>query len=248
MEVSARRYYTLDLSPEFREELRETLEDLVNPVEIDVFIGPDCETCEDTVALMKAIEEEAPVREGRKLIKVNIYDKSNPDHLEEFKRQGIERVPSVTLIEGYIRYTGIPAEEEIRGFIETIIRISEEDSGLEESTKALLANLKGKVYIETIVTPSCPYCPYAVLLANMFAYEAYRQGSKSVISDTVEAYENPDIADKYGVHSVPAIALNGVLAFVGVPYEEDFVRYVKAAAEGRIEELVLKEYGDATGF
>lgn len=246
--MSARRYYTLDLSPEFREELRETLEDLVNPVEIDVFIGPDCETCEDTVALMKAIEEEAPVREGRKLIKVNIYDKSNPDHLEEFKRQGIERVPSVTLIEGYIRYTGIPAEEEIRGFIETIIRISEEDSGLEESTKALLANLKGKVHIETIVTPSCPYCPYAVLLANMFAYEAYRQGSKSVISDTVEAYENPDIADKYGVHSVPAIALNGVLAFVGVPYEEDFVRYVKAAAEGRIEELVLKEYGDATGF
>jgi len=246
--VSARRYYTLDLSDDFREELRETLEDMVNPVTIDVFIGPGCETCDDTVKLLKVFEEEAPVRDGEKLIKVRIFDKSNPDHAEEFKRQGVERIPSVTLIEGYIKYTGIPAEEEIRGLVETILRISEGDSGLEEETKAVLANLKNTVHIETIVTPSCPYCPYAVLLANMFAYEAYKQGSRKVISETVEAYENPDIADKYGVQSVPAIALNGVLAFIGVPYEEDFINYVKAAAEGRTEEIVLRQFEDATGL
>ena len=241
-------YYHLDLSPEFMEELRDTLQDMVEPVTVDVFIGPNCETCEDTVKLMKAFEEAAPVRDGRKLLTVRIFDKSNPEHLEEFKRQGIERVPSVTLIEGYIRYTGIPAEEEIRGLVETILRISENDSGLEDETKYVLASLRNRVYIETIVTPSCPYCPYAVLLANMFAYEAYKQGSKAVISDTVEAYENPDIADKYGVTSVPAIAINGRLVFIGVPYEEDFIRYVKAAAEGRLEELVLKDFGDATGL
>jgi len=242
------RFYSLDLGPEFMQELRETLEDMVDPVEINVFIGPNCPTCDDTVKLMKAFEEAAPVRNGQKLIKVNIYDKSNPEHEKYFKEQNVERVPTVTLIDGYIRYTGIPADEEIRGFVETVIRISEGDSGLEETTKQELANLKGKVYIETIVTPSCPYCPYAVLLANMFAYESYKQGSKAVISDTVEAYENPDIADKYGVQSVPAIAINGMLAFIGVPYEEDFIRYVKAAAEGRLQELVLKDYGDATGF
>ncbi|MCE4601486.1 MAG: thioredoxin family protein [Desulfurococcales archaeon] len=246
--MSARKYYTLDLSEEFRRDLRETLEDMIDPVEINVFIDDNCETCEDTVALIKAFEEEAPVRDGKKLITVKIYNRSNPSHQEEFKRQRVERVPTVTLIEGYIKYTGIPAEEEIRGFVETLLRISEGDSGLEDSTKAILANLRKEVYIETIVTPSCPYCPYAVLLANMFAYEAYKQGSKKVISDTVEAYENPDIADGYGVHSVPAIAINKILAFIGVPYEEDFIRYVKAASEGKLEELVLKEYGDATSF
>ncbi len=246
--MSVRRYYTLDLSEEFMEELKETLEDMVSPVTIDVFVGPGCETCEDTVALARAIEKAAPVRDGVRLVKVRVFDKSRPEDLEEFKRQRVERVPTVTLIEGYIKYTGIPAEEEIRGFVETIIRISEGDSGLEDETKAVLANLPKEVYVETIVTPSCPYCPYAVLLANMFAYEAYKQGSRKVISDTVEAYENPDIADKYGVHSVPAIAINGVLAFIGVPYEEDFIRYVKAAAEGRLEEIVLKDFGDATSF
>ena len=244
----AYRFYTLDLSPEFMAELRETLEDMVEPVEINVFIGPNCETCEDTLRLMKAFEDAAPVRNGVKLVKLNVYDKSNPDHKKYFEQQKITRVPSVTLIDGYIRYTGIPADEEIRGFVETLIRISEGDSGLEDATKAELASLTKQVYIETIVTPSCPYCPYAVLLANMFAYEAYKQGSKAVISDTVEAYENPDIADKYGVQSVPSIAINGILVFVGVPYEEDFIRYVKAAAEGRLEELTLRDYGDATGF
>ncbi len=82
----------------------------------------------------------------------------------------------------------------------------------------------------------------------MFAYEAYKQGTKAVISDTVEAYENPDIADKYGVMSVPSIAINGRLVFIGVPYEEDFLNYVKAAIEGRLEEVAPIDMGDATGI
>jgi len=244
----AGRFYELDLSPSFMEELRETLAEMVEPVRIDVFVGPNCETCEDTVRLIRAFEEAAPEVRGRKLVEVRVFDKSNPDHASEFARQGIERVPSVTLIDGYIRYTGIPAGEEVRGLVETILRISEGDSGLEEETKRVLASLRKRVYIETIVTPSCPYCPYAVLLANMLAYESWKQGAKAVISDTVEAYENPDIADKYAVMSVPAIALNGKMAFVGVPYEEDFIDYIVAAAEGRLDELVLKDFGDATSL
>ncbi len=241
-------FYSLELTPDFMEELRETLAEMIDPVRIDVFIGPNCQTCDDTVRLMKAIEEASPVRGGKRLIDLRIHDKSKPEDQEAFKAQGIDRIPSVTLIEGYIRYTGIPAGEEIRGLIETIMRISEGDSGLEDSTKEALADVKGRVHIETIVTPSCPYCPYAALLANMFAYEAYKQGVKNIISDTVEAYENPDIADKYGVMSVPAIAINGKMTFVGVPYEEDFLEYVKAAAEGRLQEVAPIDMGDATGL
>ncbi|MGC8675677.1 thioredoxin family protein [Fervidicoccus sp.] len=47
------------------------------------------------------------------------------------------------------------------------------------------------------------------------------------MADTVEAYENTDIADKYNVMSVPVIAINGEVAFVGLPYEVDFVEKVK---------------------
>jgi len=239
------KYYELEINESFMAELKETLAYMVNPVRIDVFVDSDerCETCNDTISLAKAIEETSPVKDGKKMIELRIFKRFQQRDLEEFKKQGVERVPSVTFLDGIIKYSGIPAGEEIRGLIETIMRISENDSGLEEETKKELKALKGKVHIEIVVTPPCPYCPYAALLANMFAYEAYKQGNPKIISETVEAYENMDIAEKYGVMSVPAIALNGVMSFVGVPYEEDFIEYIKDAAENKLKEITLKDEG-----
>jgi len=244
------RYFDVEFDEEFIRELKDTLAYMVNPVTIDVFIDDPsrCETCEDAYKLMKTIADAAPVRQGKKMIELRVFNKAKEQDLEEFKRQNVERVPTVAMLGGFVRYTGTPAGEEVRGLIETIMRISENESGLEPETKRALASLPGKVHIEVVVTPSCPYCPYAALLANMFAYEAWKQGNPKVIADTVEAYENMDIAEKYGVMSVPAIALNGVMSFIGVPYEEDFINYVKAAAEGKVEELLLKTEGETSGL
>ncbi len=237
----------VEIDAETREAIREALEDMVKPVELNVFIGPSCHYCDEAVKIAKILEEEAPIRDGKKLLKVNIYRKGVDD--DEFKRQNVERVPSVTLLDGVIRYTGTPSGEEIRGLIETIIRISQEDSGLDERTiKILKDELTEDVHVEVIVTPQCPYCPYAALLSNMFAYEVWRAGRKNFIADTVEAYENPDIADKYNVTSVPAIAINNVLAFVGVPYEEDFIDRILAVVKRR-EQVKATIIGDsATGL
>lgn len=237
-------YYVLDLSEEFRRELRETLAEMINPVTVDVFIGPNCESCSDTVRLLKAFEEEAPVAKGEKLLKVRVFDMSRDSDREEFERQGVKRVPTVSFLGGLVRWTGIPAGEEIRALVETIMRISEDESGLEEETKDVLRSLRGKVHIETIITPSCPYCPYAVLIAHMMAFEAAKQGNPVILSEAVEAYENSDIAEKYGVMSVPAVAVNGILLFVGVPYEEDFINYIRKASEGRLEARGPIQAGD----
>ncbi|MEM2157926.1 MAG: thioredoxin family protein, partial [Sulfolobales archaeon] len=53
--------------------------------------------------------------------------------------------------------------------------------------------------------------------------EAYKSNNKNIISDIVEAYENPDIADKYGVMSVPAVVINGEVEFIGVPDEAELL-------------------------
>jgi len=60
----------------------------------------------------------------------------------------------------------------------------------------------------------------------MFAFEAWRIGNKTFVAETIEAYENPDIADRYKIANVPAIAVNGILVFVGVPYEEDLIERI----------------------
>ncbi|ABU82086.1 protein disulfide oxidoreductase [Ignicoccus hospitalis] len=213
--------FGMEWTPEARAGLREALADMKGPVEALVFVEEGCEPCEATIEMMQVMKEESPKVNGKPYFDYKVFWRGKDD--EAFDKYKVDRVPSVLLLDGYIRYTGIPAGEEVKGFVETVIRISENESGLDEETKEGLKKLKGCYYIENVVTPQCPYCPYAALLINMFAFEAKKQGNPCVVADTVEAYENEDIADKYNVMSVPAIAINGNVEFVGVPYEDDLL-------------------------
>lgn len=210
----------VEIDEETREAIREALQDMKDPVDIHVFVDDDCITCKETLKLVRVLKEEAP----NDLIRVHPHHRKVNE--EAFKKHGVERVPTLTLLDGTIKYVGTPAGEEMRGLIETIIRISQKDSGLDDATIAKIKDIKERTRVEVIVTPQCPYCPYASLLVNMFAFEAWRAGNKTFVTETIEAYENPDIADRYNVTNVPAIAVNGVLIFVGVPYEEDLVERI----------------------
>lgn len=232
-EVLPMEFYSIDFSERFKRELAETLTDMRNPVEVKVFIASACETCRDTVRLLKLFEEASPKHGDSPLLKVKILNYDNKDNREEFIAENVQRVPTVSLLGGRIKWIGIPAGEEIRALVETILRISENESGLTPRTKKELKAIDKPIHIETIVTPPCPYCPYSVLLAHMFAFEAYKQNNPVFVSEAIEAFENPDIADKYGVMTVPATAINGQLAFVGVPYEEDLLEFVRSVAEGK---------------
>ena len=244
------KMFKVSFTSEDIEELKEALSDIKKPVNIYTFIDTECQYCRNTIELINVLVDVSPEVNGGKLLKHVIIDKrKNPELFEKFK---VSRVPTVALINGYIRYTGMPAGEEVRGLVETLIRLSQDYSGLTESSLQKIAVLKGSARIEVIVTPTCPYCPYAALLANMIAYEAYKAGNKAVITDTVEAYENSDIADSYGVTSVPTIAINKKVEFIGLPYESQLLGKVVEHSENvwkrskEKEKLMnlLKELGD----
>ncbi len=213
---------------EVKEALADALKDMKNPVDVYVFIDsndPHCHYCEITKRFTEFMSEAAPKdSEGRSLIRVHVLDKARKEDLPVFQEFRVDRVPTVAFIKGYLRWTGAPLGEEIKALVETIVRLSIDESGLSDETKAAIRDkLNGKVVIETVVTPSCPYCPYAALMAHMVAFEACKAGKCNVISDVVEAYENQDIAEKYQVMSVPTVAINESVEFIGVPYEENFV-------------------------
>ncbi|MCC6022204.1 MAG: thioredoxin family protein [Desulfurococcaceae archaeon] len=210
--------FTVRFSKEDLEALKNILAEMKNPVEVITFVGDICAFCSETVKLIDTLAMLSPKVDNATLLRHQVYHYRR-DGAEVFKKYGISRIPSVVMLEGQIRYIGMPAGEELRGFIETILRISSGDSSLSKKTSEMLSKVSKRVRIEVIVTPTCPYCPYAAFLANMFAFEAYKNGNRNIVSDIVEAYENPDIADKYGVTSVPAIVLNGEVEFIGVPEE-----------------------------
>ena len=75
------------------------------------------------------------------------------------------------------------------------------------------------IEIEILTAPGCSKCEKAKALAQRLVEGAAQEfpGLSYRIFDLVES---PEIGAKYGVLSTPAIAINGKLAFRGVPEEK----------------------------
>jgi len=222
--------FEVSFTQEDIESIAEAFREMKEPVTLYVFVEKNrsrCRYCSNTVKLVESLARASARASTPPLLNYVLAEKEVDELFKKFK---VSRIPSIVLLDGHIRYTGMPAGEEVRGLVETIIRLSTGDSGLSERSIRRISELKAPVYIEVIVTPTCPYCPYVALMANMIAFEAYRAGNRAVVSDIVEAYENPDIADAYNVMSVPVVAINRQVAFVGLPYEEQFVELVYDAS------------------
>lgn len=185
----------------------------------------------DLIAVLGGEEEKKDFEEFTKeLVKElgELTDKINVEIVEGLdsevaKKHNVISAPTVLIHpEKYnIRYTGAPAGEEGWGFVETIVRASKGESGLSEASKKELKKVKDKKHIQVFVTPSCPYCPQAVLTANILAIEV----PDRVSAECVEAYENPELANKFSVSSVPLAVINESLenTILGARPEADFV-------------------------
>jgi thioredoxin reductase (NADPH) len=106
-----------------------------------------------------------------------------------------------------IRYTGAPAGEEGRSFIETIFMVSLGESFLTPESKSALKELDDKRHVMVFVTPTCPYCPGQVVNAFRAAIER----PDLVSAECVEATENIDLSKKFNVGSVPQTVVNEVM-------------------------------------
>jgi thioredoxin len=217
---------------------RETLKgkfqrELQNEVDLSVFIGPDNkEYCDFTVQLCEELNE----LDGR--IKHKVYQKGDGKATD----LGITRTPTVLVgwDQGHkVKYTGAPAGHEAGGFIEAISLISRRDSGLQEDSKSKLQNIDRDVSIQVYVTPDCPHCPRAVLLAHQIAIES--QGR--VGSECVEALQNMDLALQFNVSSVPQQMINGDMRSisVGVQPEAKFVDDVLRYGSSRYAKIIEAE-------
>lgn len=141
---------------------------------------------------------------------------------------GVERGPILLIGEkAEIRYTGAPIGEEGWAFLEALLLVSHRRHMFKDYEEKL-SSMTNRVKIETIVTPTCPLCPQAVIMAHNIAVAS----NGRVISDVVEAYEFPEIADKYYVTAVPTVVLsvngnyNGRVFSVGVPNSKALLRAV----------------------
>ena len=133
----------------------------------------------------------------------------------------VHRFPTVLIApDKYsIRFTGAPAGEEGQAFLHALKMASDGKSYLTESSVKTLAGLQEQRQIKIFVSPTCPYCPGQCLNAIRTAVE--KPGL--VDAECIETGQNPDLAEQYGVGSIPHTVYAEHFSTVGMEPEQDFV-------------------------
>jgi thioredoxin len=216
------------LTDKFRTELKEE-------VQISLFVGDENKEYSDfTAQLCQELHDLDP------RIKTTVY--TNGDSSAPAAAMDVVSRPTVFIgwDKGYrIKYTGAPLGHEAGSFIETITLVSRGESGLGSDTLEKLAAVDTEATIQVFVTPSCPYCPRSVMLANQIAIAAKGQ----VTAECVEATQNAELAQAFNVSSVPQQIINQdpKSVSVGAQQEGPFVNQVLSYAASTYAEIMAEE-------
>jgi glutaredoxin-like protein len=135
----------------------------------------------------------------------------NSEKAQKFK---IERHPAIVVegkAKGLIRFYGIPSGYEFGSLIESIIMSgTSKGSDLDPSLVEEIEAIDKPLHLQVFVTPTCPYCPTAVLTAFKLAML-----NENITADMVEATEFQELSMKYHVQGVPKTVINDNWDVVG---------------------------------
>lgn len=233
------------LNSEVQQQVREALTGMAAPVKLFMFTQGgngtlECDFCAETRQL---VEEVAALSDK---ITLEVRDLVADAELAEAYR--VDKIPALAILGGGpepkdygIRLYGIPSGYEFGTLIEDILMVSRGEPGLQAKTLDELKRLTEPVHIQVYVTPTCPYCPRAVLLAHKLAL-----ASDLITADMVEATEFPHLANKYHVYGVPRTVINEVIHIEGALPESALVPRLMTVLDKQAMERLQTEWQAVT--
>jgi len=199
------------------DEVKKRLETLEAEVKIIYFKESLlCQTCGPAEDFYKEVASLSPK------VKLEVYNRVTDT--EKAAAYGISLSPAAVIEGGKgarVRFYGIPAGYEFVSLLEALKNSAAAAQELQPETLAALGALSVPVNIKVFVTPTCPYCPVAVVLAHKFAL-----ASPQVTAEMIEASEFPDLAAKYEVSGVPQLVVNEKTTLVGAQPETALLKAV----------------------
>jgi alkyl hydroperoxide reductase subunit AhpF len=123
-----------------------------------------------------------------------------------------------------IRFYGIPSGYEFASLVEAVRLVANGEVKLSAEGRSFLDGLDSDIHLQVFVTPTCPYCPPAVMLAQQLAYYSPR-----VRADMIEATEFPPLAQKYNVYGVPRTVINEKEFIEGAVPERELIEKIRQA-------------------
>lgn len=204
-------------------EVTKQLANMQAPVTLKYFTQPlECMFCKETHQLLEELIAANP------LLKLEVFQlDKDTDVVQEYK---IEQIPAIAVVgeKDYgIRFYGIPSGYEFSSLLNAILMVSTGIAKLLPDTKAWLDGLKEDIHLKVLVTPTCPYCAPAVMLAQRLALYSPR-----VKAEMIEVSEFPHLAQKYSVQGVPRTVINETEFIEGSAPEKMLVDKLKTVVKG----------------
>jgi glutaredoxin-like protein len=217
------------LNKELEDQIRQVFQEIKDPV-VALFFGSKkerCDYCRDTLQML----EEVTALSDK--IELQVYDLEENAAVAE--KYHVTMAPGIVmtrkqgndLIDYGVRFAGIPAGHEFTSLVRSFLLVSNADSGLKPATRKFLETLTKPVNLQVFITPTCPYCPQAVMMAHQMAVE-----SSLVDAVMVEAMEFPELSNRYGVGGVPHTVINyDAESLVGAAPESMLIAKIQQAIE-----------------
>lgn len=211
------------LNEEVIGQVKEAFQDLKEPVRIIYFEGSDCQFCEETRQLVTEVAELSD--------QISLEELHIEDNAELAETYAVDKAPGLVIaaqngdevVDHGIRYAGIPSGHEFSSLISDLLMVSSRDHGLNGGTIDFLEDLEEPVHLQVFVTPTCPYCPRAVILAHRLAF-----ASDMIQAEMVESSEFQALVQKFEVSGVPDTSINhGAGRVVGAVPEEELIAEIK---------------------
>ena len=217
------------LNDQIIKQIEEVFADVQEPVQVLLFGTKDnCTYCNEAQQLL----EEVTALNDK--LELSIYDMQ--ENADIAKQYNVTNTPGIVIAAKDnaevtnlgIQFSGIPSGHEFSTLINDILIVSKRESGLDEKTREYLKGLTEPLHLQVFVTPTCPYCPRAVLLAHQMAME----NPQMITAEGVEATEFPELASRFNVSGVPQTVINaGKGTVVGAVPEQNLLAEIMRAMQ-----------------
>lgn len=179
----------------------------------------DCPACPDTEMILKELDA---LSDRLKISFLNpVTDR------EKAEKDGINRVPAILVSDGThsrVKFYGAPSGYEFSSLLTCIVDAGGSEEPLTKDTTDFLDGLETDLNIQVFVTPTCPHCPGAAVLASRMASYSHK-----VTSTVIEANEFPELSSKFRVQGVPRTVINENLYAEGSVPESMMIQALQKA-------------------
>lgn len=187
------------LSESDASEVRKIFGSLVRDVHVKVYTQKlECPSCQDTETILRELDSLSD------RLRVTFHN-SQTDR-EQAEEDGVEMAPAILVSDGThsrVKFYGTPSGYEFSSLLTAIVDAGSQEEPLSDQSVGFLDGLEGDLKLQVFVTPTCPHCPSAAVMACRMARYSHR-----VRAEVIEANEFMDLSRRFRVQGVPRTVVN----------------------------------------